>query len=173
MSRMLGVRSDATDDYDSLIDMPDTVVDSGYAAVFHDAKDPDWSGPTDFYRADIRAPLAPDESKTWAPIYLWADPRYYTDEAMFLSFQPDSYAKPPGDRTYTVELLYVPDGITGAPDVGTTWNLDPAWPLRIGVPTYATENGLKSYQFAMTISAVPEPTALACVLLMLGLRRRR
>jgi hypothetical protein len=168
----MGVRSVTTDGYDRDWDQPDTVLDAGYAAVFHNGEDSGWDGPTDFYRTDYRAPMAPGDSKTWAPIHLWADPYSYGQETMFLSVEPFAGNQPPSDRTYTIELLYVPDGIDGAPPVGTTWPVDKSL-VTIEVPTFATYDGMEGYRFSFTASAVPEPAALPGMLLPVALLRRR
>lgn len=159
MSHALGVWSDATDGYDVDYDFPDAYLDVGYAAVYHE-NGPDWSGPTDFYRTDFRAPLLPQETKTWSPIHLWADPQYYGLPDMYLAVEMDAGYMPPDDRDYYVELLHVPDGISNAPDVGTTWLIPRDRTLVVQVPTYETYNGLESYQFAVVAGAVPEPAAL-------------
>ena len=142
---------------------------SGYVGTYHD--EADWTGPEGFYMWDFREPIAADSSKTWL-LYLWADPELYSDERMMLSFEA-GYPDPSPERTYSVELMYVPDGITDAPPVGTTWAFDPAAPLSIEVPTYQTSNGLSSYQFAFTAGPMPEPTGVLVFLAgALFLRRR-
>jgi hypothetical protein len=178
-NRGLGVRPDATDGYDPQYDIHNNFVDAGHAAIFHNDADPGWNGPKDMYRKDYRAPLAPGASKTWGPIYVWALLDYYQQPTMIFGFEPDLGALPPVDWTYEVELLYVPPSISGAPAVGTTWDVDPtatARDLEIVVPTFYTSDGFNGYQFQFTMTRpVPEPTALAllCILATCSLHRRR
>ena len=77
-------------------------------------------------------------------------------------------------RDYVLELTYVPDGVEGAPAVGTTWQLDLTTQWDLKLPTYNTEDGTESYAFSFTVLAVPEPVSIlawtAAVLLLL--RRR-
>ena len=142
---------------------------SGYAGTYHD--EADWTGPEGFYMWDFREPFAETASKTWL-LYLWADPEFYSDERMALSFEA-GYPEPSPDRTYSVELMYVPEGIVDAPPVGTTWPFDPAETLMIEVPTYKAANGLTAYQFAFTAGPVPEPAGILALLAgALFLRRR-
>jgi hypothetical protein len=95
--------------------------------------------------------MSPIESKTWAPLHLWANPDIYEPNTMTLSIEPASDVPPPADRTYTLELLYVPDGVQGAPPVGTTWSVPPDQIFMIDVPTFMTYDGLEGYRFAFKI----------------------
>jgi len=125
-----------------------------YAGTYYEQGVNGWTGPTSFYRWDQRAPLTPDEGKTWAPIYFWAD-LAYTEPEMFIELDPLIYlGPPPPDRYYALELLYVPDGIVGAPPVGTVWEVSYKLPTRVYVPAFPTKQGLTGYQFAFTISPV-------------------
>ena len=169
----MGVWSGATDGYDVDFDVPDTLPDAGYASIYHEFDADTWKGPTDFYRLDYRAPLAPGETKTWAPIHLWADPDGYGEPLMTLVIMPGADLVPPDDLKYTLELVYVPEGITEAPPVGTTWTLEPDKTLEVEVPTYAAYSGRDAYQFAFTAAPIPEPaTLLALSLAALCVRRR-
>ena len=165
----MGVWSGSIDGYDDR-DLPmDNNEDGGYAATYHAG--PDWSGPEGFYVRDFRKPMTPAESKTWV-IYLWADPDIYDETRMTISVEAGAPV-PPAERTYSLELLYVPDGISNAPPLGTTWELVVGETLMVEVPTYKTDNGLAGYQFAFTASAVPEPASLRGLLGGRALLRRR
>jgi len=171
----LGAWSGATDDFDHDLDWPADIPNFGYAGIYHVFDGATWHGPTDFYRMDYRAPAAPDESKVWSPLYLWADPDAYSEKYMALSFAPDALNKPPTDRQYTLELLYLPPDLTDAPPVGTTWSIDADNPFTLWVPTFATYDGLQGYQFSFTMgTAAPEPTSVLGLgaALLLALRRR-
>ncbi len=129
---------------------------------------------TGFWQSDIRAPLAPAESKTWSPIYLWADPSYAGGDVMHFAMEADQGYAPPKDRPYTLELLAVPVGVQGAPPVGTQWAVPLNDTLVLTLPTYRTDNGLTGYQFGFTVGAqMPEPASLAVLVLVLGTTRRR
>jgi hypothetical protein len=172
----MGVWSGATNDYDPGFDRPLEILGLGAAAVYHETGEQGWTGPTDYYITDYRAPLGADGSQTWSPLYLWANPEAYTDETMFLSIEPAADAVPPSNRHYSLELLYVPDGVTGAPPVGTVWDVQPDHALVVEVPTYKSDDGRTGYQFAFTVGAVPEPApvlAVAAALLAAGRRATR
>ena len=113
---------------------------------------------TGFYRNDLRAPLERNESKTWEPICVWARTTFVPD-TMSVTFQASTdYYAPPTNREYFLELLSVPDGVTGAPPAGTVWQLSPVGTLILNLPTHRTTDGLTGYQFAFTISeAEPAP----------------
>ena len=128
-----------------------SIVGLGAAAIYHE-NDPNlWNGPTDYYITDYRAPMSPTDSKTWSPIYLWANPDAYEPNTMAISFEPASDAKPPDDRLYTLELLYVPEGVEGAPPVGTVWEVPADLPFYIEVPTYKTYDWSAGYRFAFKV----------------------
>lgn len=169
---MLGVRSGATDGYDAGLDWFDDYPDVGHAAVYHHADDPGWNGPTAMYRLDYRAVPEPGTSTTWAPIHLWAEEGVFEAPEMKLSFEPDPFYPPPSDGTYTLELLYVPEGIVGAPAVGTTWTIPTYRPFTVEVPKYFSDDGLDSYHFGFTWTAAPEPSTLMLLLTLLAIRRR-
>jgi hypothetical protein len=133
------------------MDRPLEFVGQGAFAVYHEHDPNTWSGPTDFYVADFRAYMSPTESKTWAPMYLWADPNAYTLPTMSLSIEPATDAKPPTDRVYSLELLHVPPGVTGAPPVGTVWEFPGTFLFTVEVPTFKTNDGLEGYQFALKV----------------------
>jgi hypothetical protein len=159
----LGVWSDATDGYDESWDFLIDPGYVGYAAVFHEYAPPDWDGPTGYYSTDNRKLLLPEESKTFAPITLWATSAY-EPETMAMAIEADVYFTPPADRSYVLELLYVPEGINGAPEVGTTWDVPLDKTFVVTVPTYRWSpdgpDDPHGYLFAFTITAVPEPASL-------------
>jgi hypothetical protein len=146
--------SGAYDDFDEGMDRPLEILGEGGAAVYHVNDGINWKGPTDFFITDYRSPMAPGESKTWTPIHLWANPDAPQEDTMILSIEGSAGAPPPGNRTYTLELLYVPPGINGAPPVGTIWEVPPSGLFMVDVPTFATYDGLESYQFAFTVGPV-------------------
>jgi hypothetical protein len=149
----LGVWSDATDGYDADLDVVAVhCYGSGNAMTYHVNGQDGWAGPTGFYVVDARAPLAPNESKTFAPLYVWVGPTY-TEPTMTLEVYADDVLIPPADRTYTLELLYVPPGITGAPPVHTVWTLPLSGTFYLPLPAWRTEDGLTGYQFALHFSA--------------------
>jgi hypothetical protein len=159
---MLGVWSDATDEYDSVFDLVrDPDGHTGYTGVYHE-QDAAWGGPTGQYRCDFHGPLTDEESTAWSPIYLWATPDYVGPQ-MALAFKPVDGYVPPSNRTYTVELLYVPPGVNGAPPVGTRWTIVPLNQTQLPVPAFRTNDPLTSYRFSFTISRVPDPCAAAVV----------
>ncbi len=109
-------------------------------------------------------------------MYVWAAPTY-TGDLMYFSMAADTLFEPPSDRRYLLELLGIPEGMVGAPPVGTVWELPlGGTTFTLELPTYRTIDGLESYRFAFTITAViPEPNSAA--LLLVGgatvLARRR
>ncbi len=155
---MLSVWSSATDAYDDGYDllMPDSPVEgTGYAGVYHQ-KGPEWAGPTGFYYCDMRAEMVVNESKTWPDVYVWAPPDF-PDDWMQLTLGATYTYPPPPTREYSLTLLQVPEGVVGAPEVGTVWRV---WPLRrqtsfgIPLPTYRSTDGLTGYKFSYSVSEV-------------------
>jgi len=136
--------------------MMPTGVASGYAGVYHERDVSGWQGYTGFYIVDARAIPTPDEEKTWAPILLWADPGF-TSAQMDFSWEPDTTTPLPANRRLKLELLYVPDGITGAPAVGTVWDLPRTGSFLLTLPVYKSSDGLTGYQFAFRVSAEIDP----------------
>jgi hypothetical protein len=135
----------------------------GLAGSFHEYDPPEWEGPTAFYGKDYHAMPEPHESEVWDSLYVWATPSYPAGEkTMFFSMRPDTLFLPPDDRDYILELLQVPEGVEGAPPIGTSWKVPLTWEgLVIEVPAYRTDDGLSGYRFSFTITKViPEPSAL-------------
>ncbi len=128
----------------------------GYAGVYHEADVDGWDGPTAFYLADLRAPLAWDESMTWSRLYLWADVEYGGEEMPF-AMEVDEFYPPPADREYLLELVAVPDQVVGAPEVGTVWTLSLDELFFILLPVHLAYDGLTGYEFAFTITASTNP----------------
>jgi hypothetical protein len=170
---LLGVWSGATDQWDYDLDMRlDPTGASGYAGTYHVKGEGDWEGASGFYAADIRAGVAPNEGKTFAPIYVWADAAN-PGTVMYFSMEPGGSAVPPPDRLYILQLLAVPAGVTGAPAVGTSWLL-PADSFTLELPAWATDDGLTGYQFGFTITpTMPEPATLSLLAAAALLARRR
>lgn len=158
MTGELGVWTDATAGYDPDYDwLLSTTGGDAYPGVYHQNGVDGWDGSTGFYRRDGRAALADDEDETWL-IHFWAD-RSYTEPEMFVALAPLSWALPPKGRDYSLELLYVPEGVSGAPAVGTVWPVPivEGEQLQVVLPTYASDDGLTGYQLAFSVSAVPDP----------------
>ncbi len=155
----MGVWSDATDGWDADWDEQLGMSGSwGYAGVYHEEGVGGWEGPTGYWKVDARATLAPDESKTWTGIYVWADPMYEGHD-MYFSMQPHDELPPVANRTYELELVAIPEGVTGAPSVGTIWTLSLYDLMTLTLPTYTSVDGLTGYEFAFTISAEFDPCA--------------
>jgi predicted CXXCH cytochrome family protein len=164
---VLGVWSNATDGWDYGLDYVGGCSTYGCAAVYHEHATPEWLGQTGFYKIDRRAPLARDERKTWEPLCVWAPP-YYTSGYINVTFQPDTLrcrddgapaALPPADRTFLLELTRVPEDVTsGAPPIGSVWELSHMSPLILSLPVHRTSDGLTGYHFSFTVTeAEPEP----------------
>ena len=169
---MLGVWSGATNGFDFGWDIGlNPTGGPGYAAVYHVKGEEDWEGPTGFYSSDIRGGLAPDQGTTFAPIYVWAD-RQNPVETMYFSLEPGGPPLPPTDRRYILQLLAVPAGVVGAPEVGTSWTL-PDELFTLALPGFATDDGLTGYQFSFAITpTIPEPSTIGPLAACLFLRRR-
>jgi hypothetical protein len=154
----MGVRSDATDGYDAGLEPLTTSTDGGYAGVYHESDPPEWTGVSGYYRHDYRGPLFPTEAMTWEPLHTWAQPSYL-GETMYVTFLAHPNYLPPADREYMLELLYVPESVTGAPAVGTTWDLVPdgGESFTLELPTYRAADGHGAYQLAFTIGPANMP----------------
>lgn len=137
----------------------------GSAGSFHEYDPPAWHGSTGFYRTDFRSLPMRKESRTWDSIYVWAGPSYSQDTMYFSMLagstlcekQAPSAATPPSDRRYLLKLMGVPDGVIGAPPVGTIWELPLTGLFSLGLPTYRTTNGLEGYRFAFTMTNQRQP----------------
>ncbi|MGD2109623.1 MAG: multiheme c-type cytochrome, partial [Phycisphaerae bacterium] len=108
-------------------------------------------GPTGYFVNDIRATPDRNENKTWSPICVWATPAYIYD-TMYVTFEASTAYPPPADREYLLELLSVPEDVTGAPIAGTVWHLQVPGTRTLSLPTYRTGDGLTGYQFALTFT---------------------
>lgn len=123
----------------------------GYLGVYHVLGVAGWDGPTGFYRYDQRAAVLVPEGKHWSPIHMWADPSF-SEPVFWIEFEP--WPGNPPDRHYTLELLYVPPGVVGAPPVGTVWTIPPAQNYRVELPPYRTTDGMSGYRLAFDVSPV-------------------
>jgi hypothetical protein len=169
----MGAWSGATDGWEKDVDtFAITNGGIGYAGVYHAEGINGWTGPTGFLYNDLRAPMAPGESKTWGPLCVWGDPEY-VGEVLPFSMEPDPDYPPPANRRYLLELLQRPANVEGGPPVGTVWELSLDRLLTLYLPYYTTNNGLTGYQFAFTITATPEPATMAMVALAALFARRR
>jgi len=54
------------------------------------------------------------------------------------------------EATFTLRLDAVPAGVTGAPAVGSTWDIPARGTFDLQLPTHKTEDGMTGYQFAVT-----------------------
>jgi hypothetical protein len=154
----MGIWSDAVDGWDDGMDWPlETFGADGYAGVYHHRDDPLWGGPTAFWKNDRRAPMAWYESKTWEQIFVWSDP-IYQEDTMFFALEANMLLDPPpGDRKYELTLVGVPDGIEGAPEVGTTWTVPhDGETLYVELPNFSTVDGLEGYEFEFLIEPAPD-----------------
>ena len=150
----MGLWSAATDGYDVGYDILLTSFnEQGYVGVRHVNGGEGWTGATGYYRTDCRAPIAADERRTWEPVHFWAGP-VYSGPVMYMALEPDEDYPPPATREYTLELLYVPSGVTGAPPVGTIWTLAADALTLVELPTYQTSSGGDgAYRLSFSISA--------------------
>ena len=144
--------------------MTTVLSNGGYAGVYHEYDPVTWTGPTGYYRRDFRGFIAPDEAMVWSPLHVWAGP-LFAPSKMALSFKADTLFPPARNRDYLMELLYVPEGVVGAPPVGTVWDLPLDSTFTIYMPTYRAADGAGAYQFSFTMTAeVPEPGSLTLLL---------
>lgn len=135
----------------------ETIGADGYAGVYHHRDDPFWGGPTAFWKNDRRAPMEWYESKTWAQIFVWSDPRYHEATMVFAIEANMLLVPPPVDRKYELELMAVPDGVEGAPEVGTTWTVPvDGTTVLVELPNFSATSGLEGYEFRFTIEAAPD-----------------
>ena len=103
-----------------------------------------WSGSTGFYYRDHRSTPAAGQSKTWT-MYVWA-PMNYADDQMELAI----VGRFGDEATFTLRLDAVPAGVTGAPAVGSTWDIPARGTFELELPTHKTEDGKTGYQFTVT-----------------------
>ena len=171
----VGIWDSASDNYDETGDhLMSFGVWEGYAALYHINEPGGWDGPTGFYDVDLMSVPAPDETRTWGPIYLWATPDY-ADPNMAFSLLMDEQHPLPSNREYTLELIGLPKDYVWPAGAPTSWIIPQGvLPLTIYMPTFTTQDGLEGYQFQVTMSAVvPEPTSAVGVGLALFVLRRR
>lgn len=141
----------------------------------------DWSGPTGYYRQDMRAPLnESNKEKSWHPLYVWAGPNYQGNEIK-LSWSPGMSGNYlPVDSVSYILTLLDNKGIPGAPANGTFWILSPQISGSIHLPVLRTSNpNIDGYVFQFKASLIPEPGSFATIIVgMFGiagnwLRRRK
>jgi hypothetical protein len=155
----MGAWSGASDDYDPPNDTELITTGSiGYAGVYHEKGVDGWTAPSMFLFNDIRSPLAPDEGRTWSPICVWAD-LSYTSEQMAFSMEADAATPPLPNRRDMLELIAVPEGVVGAPLVGSEWALPRDELFTLVLPAYLTDKGLTGFRFAFSVYPVPEPAS--------------
>ncbi|MBN1345046.1 MAG: hypothetical protein JXQ73_20295 [Phycisphaerae bacterium] len=152
----LGARTDASDDFDADKDRAVDPNQTGlaFAAVYYE-QGPNWSASTGFYDRDIRAEPTEGGTYTWS-LYVWNGSDWPNEEIDFIL---DAVLA--RDANYVLKLKAVPAGITGAPDVGTTWEVPRSGLLSIPLPSYETTDGKKGYRFTVTMTdgrTPPEPT---------------
>ena len=148
-----GARVGSLDGFDST----DLLATPGYgwfAGTYHVNGEDGWLGPTGFYAFDSRAPLALGESKTWT-FYVWAEPG--TTEAA-RGFSGNLWTSDPNYIHTVMEYFQKPPGVTGGPELGTTWTAPAV--LTLILPFYSTSDGRTGYGFRLTLTAVPEPSSL-------------
>ncbi|MBI2842163.1 MAG: hypothetical protein HYX78_02055 [Armatimonadetes bacterium] len=116
-----------------------------------------WNGPTGFFSADIREQLQPGQRKTWL-VYFWATPSASNTDLILHWVDGLS----PYDPLVLARLEYIqkPQGVTGAPDVGTIWTSPPTDMI---LPLYRTVDGLTGHGFKLTFTLIPETPSLICL----------
>lgn len=153
----LGTDVAATDGFDEDYDIELLTWGAlGYAGLYREAGIDGWDGPTAYYWDEMRAPLELVDEKVWQPICVWADP-IYIGETIDFSFELYELSPPYGERTYELELIAVPEGVDGAPPVGTVWTVEIGVETTMTIPVYRTEVGLEGYQFAFRAIGTPPP----------------
>lgn len=152
-----GIRDDTTDGYDPGADrlVGDPNATRGHIAVYRE-NGADWSGPTGYYDRDRRGPLASDATYTWETLYLWAPQVFEGDQIDLIADGRFALG-----RTFTLELTAVPAGVTGAPDVGTSWTLPKDRSFKLSLPAYRTDDPTTGYQFRLTIGPF-ETSSVGC-----------
>lgn len=152
-----GAWPNSIDDYDTVRDrmIGDPTTDRGHVAAYHE-QGADWSGQTGFYDRDHRSEPAAGESFTWTNIYMWVPPIFEADE---MEFNVDGRFNK--DLTFTLRLEAVPSGVTGAPAVGTSWELPKDSSFELLLPVHKTDDGLTGYRFSLTMTNPAPPGACA------------
>ncbi|HMQ14974.1 MAG TPA: hypothetical protein PKC49_03285 [Phycisphaerae bacterium] len=159
----LGAHPAGTDDYDPALDFPFFSQEEGYAAVYHEQGVNGWTGPTDFYRHDLRSGVPIDQSKTWEPVYVWASD-FFEPETMIFGMQPHPNLHPSTSRRWFLTLEAVPQGVLNAPAVGTRWMLPSNYDLfLLELPTVRPVDGRDGYRFSVKIAPVGDLTGDDCV----------
>ncbi|MDI6828622.1 MAG: PEP-CTERM sorting domain-containing protein [Armatimonadota bacterium] len=174
----IGTTSSDIDGYQSTKDKYlDLSLLSGLAAygVYH-ANSSDWTGPTGYYRQDIRAPLNQNSPmKNWQPLYIWAGPSY-SNNVIKLSWTPGMGGNYLPDATVSYKLTLVDNkGVNGAPPNGMFWILNPQSAGSILLPAIKTTNpNIDAYVFDFQAALVPEPASIFAILIgTLGIAKKR
>jgi hypothetical protein len=166
-----------SDGYDLGLDyraQPDAATPVAYY-VRH-VQGPEWSGPSGWYMADVRAPLLPGETKTWDEIYVWVWGAGYAWSEVRLRIRPtaDPSYHPPADWRYTLCLDHVPSSVSYSGP--WEWDIDPAGETWVVLPVYLGMAGTDGYRMHFSVTAIPEPSSLVAAglgLMMVGLGLRR
>ncbi len=136
-----------------------------------------WDGPAGFYARDTRAPIPAvvGAQKTWL-FYTWIDSRLEGEVPWFALGWVSPWGAP-SDIGVTITLLKKPDGVSGGPALGTTWDLSAKPFGGVQLPPFKTSDGREGYLFALTATVVPEPSSLLALSAglagMAGALRRR
>lgn len=117
-----------------------------------------WNGPTGMYRCDLIPLLAPGQTMSWQ-VYVWATPDTASDFNTIDLVTSGSIVSATDNVQAKLTLKDVSDSVTGAPSVGTVWDLSTDG-LTLSLPIYTTDDGLTGYHFELTATCVPEPSAL-------------
>lgn len=168
-----GVAPDAADGYDGWDSLAATPWMTR-VGTYHSPEGENWLGPAGYYPGDFRAPLAAyGASHTWR-IWLWNTPSLPLES---LEQRVLVLGDPVPSHLVTLTLAAKPEGVTGGPPVGTTWELV-GWPrVEFYLPTFRTTDGQQGYLLELTATVVPEPSSLFALTggigLLAGVIRRR
>ena len=169
-----GARATTLDGFDT----KDLLIQPGiraYIGTYHETGLGDWTGPTGFFRRDLRAPWSSASPILIWDIGVWMDPSV-PSQADFIKVGWTRSTQTPAYLRFTLQLVQKPQGVTGGPAVGATWNLLDFTVREVTLPAFSTADGNEGYLFRLM--AVPEPSGLLALaggmsgLLALSRRRR-